>query len=82
MSMLFFYKILFMIELLISEYLFAFRMKKKKHFILRVIGAWIFSLAISALYPLPLKYAYTSWYSYYNVYYIIRCSVFSFKICF
>lgn len=63
MSMLFFYKILFMIELLISEYLFAFRMKKKKHFILRVIGAWIFSLAISALYPLPLKYAYTSWYS-------------------
>ena len=33
MSMLFFYKILFMIELLISEYLFAFRMKKKKHFI-------------------------------------------------
>ncbi len=49
MSMLFFYKILFMIELLISEYLFAFRMKKKKHFILRVIGAWIFSLDISAL---------------------------------
>lgn len=63
MSSLFFYKILFMVEILASEYLFAFRMPKRKHFPLRVVGAVLASLLIAFLYPLPLQYAYTSWYT-------------------
>ena len=48
MSMLFFYKILFMIELLISEYSFAFRMKKKKHFLSMILGL---ALSLTILFP-------------------------------
>lgn len=63
MSSLFFYKILFIVEILVSEYLFAFRMPKRKHFPLRVIGAVLVSFLMTFLYPLPLQYAYTSWYT-------------------
>ena len=41
---LFFYKAQFMVELLVAEFLFSWRMKRRNHFALRVITASIVSI--------------------------------------
>ena len=60
MSQLFLYKIVFITELLIAEFLFSFRFNKRKHFILRLIIGIVISYLVAVFYPLI---SYTGWYS-------------------
>lgn len=59
-SELFVYKIIFILELLIAMHLFAFRMKKKNHYALRIIIGVVFCLTIALAFPLI---SYSSWYT-------------------
>ena len=45
------YKVLFMIELLIVEFLFVFRLKRRSHFYLRLLGTVAVCLLIAVLVP-------------------------------
>ena len=50
-SSLSFYKVLFMIEILIAEFLFSFRLKKRNHFVLKYIIGVICSLLVAFIFP-------------------------------
>lgn len=63
MSSLFWYKILFMTELLIAEGLFTFRLKKRSCFFLRAACGLAVCFAAAVLYPLGEGVAYSWWYS-------------------
>ena len=63
MTGLFWNKILFMTEILVAEALFTFKMKKRKLFALRAVGATVICLAAAALFPLFAHVSYTSWYA-------------------
>ena len=60
MSQLFLYKIVFITELLIAEFLFSFRFNKRKNFVLRLIIGIVISYLVAIFYPLI---SYTGWYS-------------------
>lgn len=60
LSELFVYKIIFMLELLIAMHLFAFRMKKRNHYVIRIIIGTILCILISLAFPLI---SYSSWYT-------------------
>ena len=49
---LFFYKAQFMVELLVAEFLFSWKMKRRNHFSLRVITASIVSILLSFAVPI------------------------------
>lgn len=49
---LFFYKAQFMVELLVAEFLFSWKMKRRNHFALRVITASIVSILLSFAVPI------------------------------
>lgn len=55
MSGLFYYKIIFMAELLCSELFFVSRLHKKSHFVWRMIGAFVVNMLFAALFPLLVK---------------------------
>ena len=57
---LFYYKNLFMIELLIAEFLFAVKLKKKNNFIVRFVISLCLALTISFLTPIFVNNAITS----------------------
>lgn len=57
------YKILFMTELLIAEILFTHKMKRRKHFAVRVAIALCVCYAIAVGYPVFMDFAFTSWYT-------------------
>lgn len=63
MSELFWYKLIFLTQLLVAEGLFTFRLKKKNHFCLRVAVALIISYAVAVFFPLIKPYAYSAWYT-------------------
>lgn len=59
-TQLFVYKIIFMIELLVAMHLFAFRMKKKNHYLLRTSISSLLLIGLAAAFPL---YSYSAWYT-------------------
>lgn len=61
--MLFFYKILFAAEILVAEFLFTLRLKKRKHFALRFAAMCACVLAVAAVFPVGFEEADTFWYS-------------------
>lgn len=63
MSELFWYKLIFLTQLLVAEGLFTFRLKKKNHFCLRMAVALIISYAVAVFFPLIKPYAYSAWYT-------------------
>lgn len=60
MSMLFFYKLVFMTELIIAEGIFSFRMERRKHFLWRLLLCLVVCYGIALLYPLA---SYSGWYA-------------------
>ncbi len=60
MSQLFYYKLIFLTELLIAEFLFAFRLKKRKHFVIRLLIGLFVCYAVTFFFPLA---SYSGWYS-------------------
>lgn len=63
MSSLFFYKMIFCVEVLVAEFLFTFRLKKRKHFALNYAAACAVCIAFSAAYSVNFDAADTVWYS-------------------
>lgn len=63
MSSLFFYKILFCVEVLVAEFLFTFRLKKRKHFALNFATVCAVCIAVASLFPTEHAAADTFWYN-------------------
>lgn len=63
MTGLFFYKILFMTELLIAEGLFTFRMAKRSRFGLRAAGAVVVCYLAAFFFPVIEGVSYNGWYA-------------------
>lgn len=60
-SSLFFYKIIFFFELLMSEIMFTYTIQRKRHFWLKFSGCLVVILLITIFYPLPVfNWWYTS----------------------
>lgn len=55
-----FYKLLFVVEIVVAEFLFAFNLKKRKYFILRFAGCILVLLGVAAVFPVVADNA---WYS-------------------
>lgn len=62
MSYLFYYKLLFMLELIIGESLFCVRLKKKSHYIFKSLFSLIACFAFTIFYPIPDAIGYTPLY--------------------
>lgn len=60
MPQLFYYKLLFMTELLIADFLFCTRLERKPFFILRAAGGVVLCYAVALLFPLV---SFTGWYA-------------------
>lgn len=60
MPQLFYYKLLFLTELLIAEFLFSFRLEKRSKFVLRCLLSIVICYVATFFYPLA---SYTGWYS-------------------
>lgn len=60
MPQLFWYKLLFMTQLIIAEMLFSFRLEKQKYFLLRLIGGILCCYVLALVYPLA---SYSGWYA-------------------
>ena len=52
-SSLFFYRLIFMFWLLFGEGLFLFKLKKKKHFVVRTILSYLSCFAFALAFPIP-----------------------------
>lgn len=63
MTFLFVYKIAFIVEMIVAETLFSFRLRRKNHFYLRASLSIILCVLSAVLYPLPKSVGYTSWYT-------------------
>ena len=61
--MLFFYKILFAAEILVAEFLFTFRLKKRRRFPLRFAAVCAGVIAVAAAFPAGFDAANTFWYN-------------------
>ena len=59
--MLFFYKILFAAEILVAEFLFTFRLKKRRQFPLRFAAVCAVTIAVAAALPVGFSAADTFW---------------------
>lgn len=51
-SSLFWYKLIFMAELLLAEALFTYRLRRRKRFVLRLLAAILFNFAFAFLFPI------------------------------
>ena len=60
MSLLFLYRLLFMLELYAAEYLFIFRLKRRKYFRLRFLSCALFCFIIAAVFPLSYNAIFSS----------------------
>lgn len=75
--MLIYYKILFMIEILIAELLFSYHLPKRKHFIIRLLFSFATCLLIAFLFPIPDDFGYTWWYISIMFFLLFACSFFA-----
>lgn len=63
MTALFWYKILFITQLLIAEILFFLKFERKKHFAVRAVCAVLICYVVAVLFPLNDEIAYSGWYT-------------------
>lgn len=86
MTGLFWYKILFMTELLIAESLFFFRLEKRSRFVIRVICCYALCYLAAVFFPLNTEISYTAWYvslMFFVLFFVsLLCFFFVFKISF
>lgn len=75
MSYLFYYKILFVIELIIGETLFCLRLKRKNRYLWRLILSLGICLLFTILYPIPDNFGYTPLYTS-TMFFVIACVTF------
>lgn len=84
--MLIYYKVLFMFEILLGEFLFVYHLPKRKYFYLRFILSSLVCLVIAFSFPVPDDIGYTWWYISIMFFLLFACSFFviflSFKINF
>lgn len=59
-SGLFYYRLLFLLEIVLSEFFFLFKLKRKKHFALRLLCSVVIVFLLAFFYPLPF---YNFWYT-------------------
>ena len=62
MNQLFWYRPLFMLQLLAAENFFALKLPKRKHFALRLMGVLALCFGASFAVPLIPEVSYTTWY--------------------
>lgn len=80
--MLLYYKVLFMIEIIIAELIFSYHLPKRKHFYLRIICSTIICLFIAYIFPIPDEFGYTWWYISIMFFLLFVCSFFAIYISF
>ena len=80
MTFLFVYKIAFVIEMLIAETIFSFRLERRKHFVIRLLVAIIGSLLLGIFYPLPSEFGYSAWYT--SIMFVVLATSTVFYLCF
>ena len=80
MTFLFVYKIAFVIEMLIAETIFSFRLERRKHFVIRLLVAIISSLLLGIFYPLPNEFGYSAWYT--SIMFVVLATSTVFYLCF
>lgn len=80
--MLLYYKVLFMIEIIIAELIFSYHLPKRKHFYLRIICSIIICLLIAYFFPIPDEFGYTWWYISIMFFLLFVCSFFAIYISF
>ena len=78
-SQLFWYKPVFMIELMFAETLFVLRLKRKPYFVLRVIFVVALLLRFSLFVPVL---DYSAWYNAWMFFVMFAASVLAIKFCF
>lgn len=78
-SNIFFYKILFVTEIIIAEFMFAHKLKRRTAFIPRAILSVFIAISFSALFFVPLK---DNWYSSFIFLTIFAVTVPLLKLCF
>ena len=78
-SQLFWYKLVFMIELLFAETLFVLKLKRRPYFVLRVIFSVALLLRFSLLVPVL---DYSAWYNALMFFVMFAASVLAIKFCF
>lgn len=75
---LFWFKFIFLLEIIIAEVLIAYRMKRKKHFALRASLAAVCLLAVTFAFPVPF---YNAIYSSFLFIGIFLCTLVALKFC-
>lgn len=79
MQSLFYYKFVFMTELLIAETIFCFHLRRRKYFVLRLFGAIAICYLVAGFYPLA---SYTGWYASLMFIAFFLCGFLSIPLCF
>ena len=79
MSLLFYYKIAFITEILIAELMFSFKMERRKLFPLRAILSLIVCYSVAIFYPLAF---YSGWYASLMFFAFFLCAYFALFSCF
>lgn len=74
MPQLFYYKLVFLTELLIAEFLFSFRLNRRKHFAFRCLVGLAFCYLTTFFFPLL---SYSGWYSSMMFCIIFLCTYFA-----
>lgn len=79
-SYLFYYKIVFIFEILLAMFLLSFNLKKKDNFILRFILSVLGCVIIGIFFPLFKDISYTWWYSSIMFIFLFTCCTFALSI--
>ena len=77
---LFYYKIVFIFEILLAMFLLSFNLKKKENFILRFILSILVCVVIGIFFPLFKNISYTWWYSSIMFIFLFACCTFALSI--
>ena len=79
LSQLFWYRLVFMVELIVAEALFTFRLRKRSYFAIRAVVAVIAALRVSMLIPIL---EYSAWYCSLMFLLMFACTVALLKFCY
>ena len=63
LSQLALYKMVFALEIIVAMLMFSYKLKKRNHFIIRLVFSIIVILVISFFFPLFKNISYTWWYT-------------------
>lgn len=75
LSELFFYKIIFVIEILIAMHLFSFKQIKKNHYVIKLIASIIICLGLALAFPIPQNLYNTFYTSFMFLVLFIICTI-------